>query len=209
MRASPSARPAPLLRSAGRAWSRGRSAVRGRSPSASPSSRRPCTSRSRSQAEGIRHIHANWASHPAMSAWVMSRLTGASWSFAGHASDIYLDRTMLREKIQAAKFVVTCTRHNKDYLAGIGGERVGGQDRGELPRRGPRPVQARPAAGRRRVPDPDGGNPARVQGAARPHRGLPPPRPPAGSPSSARSSATDRTAGAWSGRSAAPGSRTA
>jgi colanic acid/amylovoran biosynthesis glycosyltransferase len=72
--------------------------------------------------EGIRHIHANWASHPAMSAWVMSRLTGASWSFAGHASDIYLDRAMLREKIQAAKFVVTCTRHNKDYLAGIGGE---------------------------------------------------------------------------------------
>ena len=28
---------------------------------------------------------------------------------------------MLREKIQAAKFVVTCTRHNKDYLAGVGG----------------------------------------------------------------------------------------
>ncbi len=72
--------------------------------------------------EGIRHIHANWASHPAMSAWVMSRLTGASWSFAGHASDIYLHPTMLREKIQAARFVITCTRHNKDYLDGIGGE---------------------------------------------------------------------------------------
>ena len=106
------------------------------------------------EAEGIQHIHANWASHPAMSAWIMARLTGASWSFAGHASDIYLQRTMLREKIEAAKFVVTCTRHNKDYLAGVGGRRGGQQDRGELPRRGSGPVQARPSAGRRHLPDP-------------------------------------------------------
>jgi glycosyltransferase involved in cell wall biosynthesis len=28
---------------------------------------------------------------------------------------------MLRDKIRAAKFVVTCTGHNKDYLVGIGG----------------------------------------------------------------------------------------
>lgn len=77
------------------------------------------------EAEGIQHIHANWASHPAMSAWIMARLTGASWSFAGHASDIYLQRTMLREKIEAVKFVVTCTRHNKDYLTGVGGGAAG------------------------------------------------------------------------------------
>ena len=37
-------------------------------------------------------------------------------------SDIYIDPTMLREKIRAAKFVVTCTQHNKDYLAGSAGE---------------------------------------------------------------------------------------
>ena len=126
------------------------------------------------EAEGIRHIHANWASHPAMSAWVMSRLTGASWSFAGHASDIYLHRTMLREKIQAAKFVVTCTRHNKDYLADVGGGAARQQDRGELPRRRSGPVQARPSAGRRHLPDPDGGDIAGVQGPPGPHRGLPP-----------------------------------
>ncbi len=71
--------------------------------------------------EKIAHIHANWASHPAASALVMSRLTGTSWSFAGHASDIYLDGGMLREKIRDAKFVLTCTRHNKDYLARVGG----------------------------------------------------------------------------------------
>ena len=71
--------------------------------------------------EGIRHIHANWASHPAAAALVMSELTGATWSFAGHASDIYLDAGMLRDKIRAARFVTTCTRHNKDHLIRVGG----------------------------------------------------------------------------------------
>lgn len=72
----------------------------------------------------IPHVHANWASHPAVSALVISRLTGASWSFAGHASDIYLDTTMLAEKIRAARFVVTCTQHNKEYLVHLAGADV-------------------------------------------------------------------------------------
>jgi glycosyltransferase involved in cell wall biosynthesis len=71
--------------------------------------------------ERIGHIHANWASHPAASAFVMARLTGATWSFAGHASDIYLDAGMLRDKIREARFVLTCTKHNKEYLVGVGG----------------------------------------------------------------------------------------
>src|SRR5262249_32766915 len=50
-----------------------------------------------------------------------SRLAGVPWSFAGHASDIYLDTTMLAEKIRAADFVVTCTGHNKEYLSGLAG----------------------------------------------------------------------------------------
>jgi glycosyltransferase involved in cell wall biosynthesis len=71
--------------------------------------------------QGLAHVHANWASHPAISALVISQLTDVPWSFAGHASDIFLDTTMLREKIRAAKFVVTCTRYNKGYLAEVGG----------------------------------------------------------------------------------------
>src|SRR5262249_32407365 len=59
--------------------------------------------------EGISHVHANWASHPAAAAMVMSRLSGVTWSFAGHASDVYLDGGMLREKIRGARFVLTCT----------------------------------------------------------------------------------------------------
>jgi glycosyltransferase involved in cell wall biosynthesis len=69
--------------------------------------------------EGLAHIHANWASHPAASALVMSMLTGIPWSFAGHASDIYVDGSMLRDKIRA-KFVVTCTHHNRTISSGSG-----------------------------------------------------------------------------------------
>src|SRR5262249_37416890 len=76
----------------------------------------------RVERESIPHIHANWASHPATAALVMARLTGVSWSFTGHASDIYIDNAMLAHKIRAAGFVVTCTRHNKDFLARVGGE---------------------------------------------------------------------------------------
>jgi glycosyltransferase involved in cell wall biosynthesis len=72
--------------------------------------------------DGMPHVHANWATHPATAAMVISRLADAPWSFAGHASDIYLHTTMLAEKIRAAKFVVTCTRYNREYLAGVGGE---------------------------------------------------------------------------------------
>ncbi|MGE0681508.1 MAG: glycosyltransferase [Candidatus Binatia bacterium] len=76
------------------------------------------------QEQHLAHIHANWASHPAVSALTVSQLTDIPWSFAGHASDIFLDTTMLKEKIRAAKFVLTCTRYNKSYLAEIGGDDV-------------------------------------------------------------------------------------
>lgn len=73
------------------------------------------------QDQGVAHVHANWASHPAASALVISQLTGTPWSFSGHASDIYVDTTMLANKVRAAKFVVTCTRHNKGYLTEVAG----------------------------------------------------------------------------------------
>lgn len=74
--------------------------------------------------DGIAHIHANWASHPAAAAMVMSRLSGVTWSFAGHASDVYLDGGMLREKIRGARFVLTCTRHNKEHMVRVAGQDV-------------------------------------------------------------------------------------
>jgi colanic acid/amylovoran biosynthesis glycosyltransferase len=73
----------------------------------------------RMQASGVRHIHANWATYPATAALVISRLTGIPYSFSGHATDIFVHRAMLAEKIAAARFVITCTEYNRGYLAGV------------------------------------------------------------------------------------------
>ncbi|MBM4267273.1 MAG: glycosyltransferase family 4 protein [Deltaproteobacteria bacterium] len=67
----------------------------------------------------VRHIHANWATYPATAALVISRLTGLPFSFSGHATDIFVHHAMLPEKLAAARFVITCTRYNRGYLAEI------------------------------------------------------------------------------------------
>ena len=68
---------------------------------------------------GVRHMHANWATYPATAAWTISRLTGIPFSFSGHATDIFVHKAMLPEKIAAARFVVTCTGYNRGYLASL------------------------------------------------------------------------------------------
>ena len=73
----------------------------------------------RARRDGIGHIHANWATYPAAAAASIARLTGLPWSFAGHASDIYLDATNLAAKVQSAAFVTTCTEDNRRYLRGL------------------------------------------------------------------------------------------
>jgi colanic acid/amylovoran biosynthesis glycosyltransferase len=69
----------------------------------------------------IDHIHAHWATHPALAAYVASRLTGIPYSFTAHAHDIYVERPMLREKIRAARFVVTISEYNRRFLEGLYG----------------------------------------------------------------------------------------
>jgi glycosyltransferase involved in cell wall biosynthesis len=71
--------------------------------------------------EGIDHVHANWATYPAAAAFAIGRLCARPWSFAGHASDIYLEPTGLGEKVRQAAFVVTCTEESRRHLAAVGG----------------------------------------------------------------------------------------
>jgi colanic acid/amylovoran biosynthesis glycosyltransferase len=64
------------------------------------------------------HIHAHWATHPTLAAWVASRLSGRPYSFTAHAHDIQVERAMLDEKIRSARFVVTISEANRRLLAG-------------------------------------------------------------------------------------------
>jgi colanic acid/amylovoran biosynthesis glycosyltransferase len=68
------------------------------------------------QRSQVQHVHAHFATHTALAAWVVHRLTGLSYSFTAHADDIFVPRPMLEEKIRDAAFVVTISRFNRDYL---------------------------------------------------------------------------------------------
>ena len=73
---------------------------------------------------GVQHIHAHWATHPALAAWVMNQLTDIPYSFTAHAHDIYVARPMLREKIRGASFIVTISEYNKQFLERLYGNEV-------------------------------------------------------------------------------------
>jgi glycosyltransferase involved in cell wall biosynthesis len=75
----------------------------------------------RLEAMGVRHVHAHWATHPTLAAWLVSELTGIGYSFTAHAHDLYVDRAMLREKVAGARFVVTISEFNRRLLADVCG----------------------------------------------------------------------------------------
>ncbi len=66
----------------------------------------------------VDHVHAHWATHPALAAWVIGRLTGRTYSFTAHAHDIYVERPMLAEKLRGAAFAVTISEYNRRLLTG-------------------------------------------------------------------------------------------
>jgi len=68
------------------------------------------------QQHGVTQLHAFWATYPASTALLMSRLTGIPYSFSGHAHDLYTTNPTLIEKLRNAQFVVTCTEANRQHL---------------------------------------------------------------------------------------------
>ncbi len=70
----------------------------------------------RIEALGARHVHAHFATHPALAAWVVRALAGTGYSFTAHAHDLFVDTAMLREKVAAARFVVTISEFNRAFL---------------------------------------------------------------------------------------------
>src|SRR5262249_553184 len=67
-------------------------------------------------AAGVHHVHAHFASHPAVVAFIIRRLAQISYSFTAHGSDLYCDRHMLREKVAEAAFVVAISQYTKDLI---------------------------------------------------------------------------------------------
>jgi colanic acid/amylovoran biosynthesis glycosyltransferase len=68
------------------------------------------------EAEGIQHIHAHYATYPALAAWIIHQLTGIPYSITVHAHDIYVDQTMLAPKVRDAAFVAAISEYNRQFL---------------------------------------------------------------------------------------------
>ena len=67
---------------------------------------------------GARHLHAHFLHTPASVARYAAAMTGVSYSLSGHAKDIWTSPAWeLTEKLEGARFCVTCTAANRDYLA--------------------------------------------------------------------------------------------
>ena len=68
----------------------------------------------------VTHLHAHFAHSPTSVAMFAAQLSGLPFSFTAHAKDIYTSNPQqLREKIELAKFVATCTEYNKQHLLNL------------------------------------------------------------------------------------------
>ncbi len=68
----------------------------------------------------VDHVHAHYATYPALAAWLCRRLTGTPYSFTVHAHDIFVDQGMLARKLSDAAFVVAISEHNRRFLSRYG-----------------------------------------------------------------------------------------
>jgi colanic acid/amylovoran biosynthesis glycosyltransferase len=66
------------------------------------------------QREGLKHIHAHYATHPATMALIIAALSDIT--FTVHAHDIQVDRSLLRWKLRETRFVRSISDYNRRFL---------------------------------------------------------------------------------------------
>jgi colanic acid/amylovoran biosynthesis glycosyltransferase len=75
----------------------------------------------RLEREGIRHVHAHYATHPATAALIISSLAPITFSFTGHAHDLFVAwrRPLLRAKVRRARFIRVISTFNQCFLRAL------------------------------------------------------------------------------------------
>lgn len=74
--------------------------------------------------EGVKHVHSHYATHPALAAWIIHQMTGIPYGITVHAHDIFVDRSMLYRKLLDAKYIVSISKYNLEFLTGHYGDWV-------------------------------------------------------------------------------------
>jgi glycosyltransferase involved in cell wall biosynthesis len=72
------------------------------------------------RSEPVDHLHAHFATYPALAAWTCSQMVGVPYSFTAHAHDIFVHRLGLRRRIASAAFCVGISEHNARILRDVG-----------------------------------------------------------------------------------------
>jgi glycosyltransferase involved in cell wall biosynthesis len=76
----------------------------------------------RVQALETDHVHAHFASYPALAAWISHRLTGIPYSFTAHAHDLYVHPLGVRRRTADAEFVASISDFNRQLLRELAGD---------------------------------------------------------------------------------------
>jgi glycosyltransferase involved in cell wall biosynthesis len=66
--------------------------------------------------QNIGHVHAHFASYPALAGLVLNHLAGITYIFTAHAFDLYVDPSQLEAKVDGARFVATPSEFNQRIL---------------------------------------------------------------------------------------------
>jgi len=70
----------------------------------------------------VSHIHSQWAHAGASVAMYGAHLLGRSFSFTGHAADLFRERAALRAKIKAADFIVCISEFHREFYLSEGAD---------------------------------------------------------------------------------------
>ena len=62
------------------------------------------------------HVHAHFATYPALTAWLIRRLTGVPYTFTAHAHDIFVQQAGLRRRCDEAAAVIAISDYNRGFL---------------------------------------------------------------------------------------------
>ena len=76
------------------------------------------------ESEGITHVHAHYATYPALVTWIIHQFTGISYSITIHSHDIYDNQAMLETKLRDAAFLAPISAYNIDFMENLYGNWV-------------------------------------------------------------------------------------
>ena len=66
--------------------------------------------------EDVSHIHSQWIHSAGTVGMYGAQLLGVSFSFTGHAADLFRERVALKDKIRQAEFIVCISTFHRDFF---------------------------------------------------------------------------------------------